>query len=49
MAQRRCDDVFKAARVKIGRDLDEERAARLGLVARSDDALNEIVKRVAPL
>ena len=49
MGQRRRDDVLEAASVEIGRDLDEERAARLGLVARGDDALNEIIERVAPL
>ena len=37
MGERRGDDVFEPAGVEIGRDLDQERPVRLGLVARGDD------------
>ena len=43
------DDVLEAAGVEIGRDLEHQRTARLGLVAGGDDAGDQIVQRLAPL
>ena len=49
MGERGGDDVFEPAGVEIGRDLDQERPVRLGLVARGDYSRDEVVKRFAPL
>ena len=49
MRERRGDDVFEPAGVEIGRDLDEQRPAGLGLVARGDHPQDQVVKRIAPL
>ena len=47
--ERRRDDVLEPPRVEIRRDLEQQRTARLGLVARGDHARDQIVKRLAPL
>ncbi len=38
-----------SAGVEVGRNLDQERAARLGLVTSGDDPLHELVQGLAPL
>ena len=43
------DDVLEPAGVEIGRDLEHQRTARLGLVAGGDNASDQIVERLAPL